>query len=95
MPRGIYKRKPKSRFTQLQKIATGRNWCIYVLKGMIGLCTVFDRYGVDKKRVESLRKTLASFEWVIEKAWMDKKDQVLHEAPPEVDNVIELKRRRG
>lgn len=97
MPRGIYLRKKKSRFTESQKVATGRNWCLYVLKGMIGLCAVFDRYGIDKEKVDKLRKTLASFEWVIEKEWMDKKDKIAaqYEAPPEVAEVIELKRRRG
>ena len=97
MPRGIYPRKKKSRFTESQKVATGRNWCLYVLKGMIGLTSVFSRYGVEQEKVDRLRKTLESFEWSIEKAWMDKKDEIakLYVEPEEVGKVIELKRRRG
>lgn len=97
MPRGIYERKKKSKFTLKQKVATGRNWCHYVLHGMIGLVSVFERYGVEKEKCDRLRKTLFSFEWNIEKTWMDKKEEIdkMEEAPPEVAEVIELKRRRG
>jgi len=64
---------------------------------MIGLCKVFDRYGIDPAKVDKLRKQLESFEWVIDKEWMDQKDRIsmTFEAPPEVAEVIELKRKRG
>ena len=98
---GRYIRK-KKKFTSYQKAATQRNWCIYVLNGMIGLCAVFHRFGVDQEKVERLAKTLNSFRYTIDWTWEKHKLTLREEAeaaeagkaPPEVAKVVELSKRR-
>lgn len=64
----------RNKFTRYQKLATERNWCIYVLRGMMGLLVVFKRFGVKPSAIKRLDDALNSFYWTIEATYLSEKD---------------------
>lgn len=89
-------RKKQSKFTRCQKLATERNWCIYVWRGMIGLLVVFRRFGVSKAAVDKLEMALNSFYWSIDMTYQIQKDKVLAEDDEETPRgkVVSINRRK-